>query len=255
VVRKVNSCRLHRYVRTYAEIECTFDNVRHERCYDGHMADPEQGTQVEQSPTTGGRARQYATGAERARAWRERQKLRRAEIGGTGTGVMDTPVLAEASLGVLLARLTDVSRAHETAMGELAGRVEDAVGALADPEAVAEALAAGRAEAARQVAEAEERAVRAAQARSAAEAAARDAIRSRSEAEQAAEGAWERAEALEADLTGMRLALDTARSDAAQEAERHHEEVAALRADHAEQLGQARRQADAEIADAREAAR
>jgi colicin import membrane protein len=129
------------------------------------------------------------------------------------------------------------------------------VGALADPNAVAEALTAARAEAARQVAEAEERAARAAQAKSAAEAAARDAVRARTEAEEAADGAWEPAECLEADLTGMRLALDTAGSDAAQEIERHQDELAALRANQAEKLVEARRQAEAEIADAREAVR
>jgi hypothetical protein len=52
-------------------------------------------------------------------------------------------VLAEASLGVLLARLTEVGRAHEAAMGELASRVEDGVGALVDPDALAAVGATG----------------------------------------------------------------------------------------------------------------
>lgn len=218
------------------------------------MSESEQAP-IGQSPATGGRARQYANGAERARAWRERQRLQRTDPGGNEAGETVTTVLAEASLAVLLERLTEVGRAHEAAIGELIGRVEDAVGALADPDAVAEALAAGRAEAARQVAEAEARAVRAGQARTAAETAARDAVRSRTEAEEAATGAWERAETLEAALTEARRELDTVRSDAARELQRHENELVALRAEHAELLGEAHRESDAKVAEVREAAR
>jgi DNA repair exonuclease SbcCD ATPase subunit len=218
------------------------------------MSDSEQGTPVGQIPVTGGRERRYANDAERARAWRERQKARRTDAREGGDDAV-TPELAEATLAVLLDRLAEVGRAHEATMGELAGRVEDAIGALADPEAVADALAGARAEAARQVAEAEERAVRANQAKAAAEAAARDASQARNDAEEAANGAWERTETLEADLTALRRQLETANAAAIEEARRHEDELDALRAVHAEQLDETERRAQETIATVREAAR
>jgi hypothetical protein len=154
------------------------------------MSDIAQGTPVGQMPVTGGRERRYANDAERARAWRERQKARRIDALEGGGRDTVTPELAEASLAVLLDRLGEVGRAHEATVGELASRVEDAIGALADPEALAEALAGARAEAARQVAEAEERAIRASQAKAAAEAVSREAAQARTDAEEAANGAW-----------------------------------------------------------------
>jgi chromosome segregation ATPase len=219
------------------------------------MSDSEQPTPVGQIPVTGGRERRYANDAERARAWRERQKARRIEALEGGRGDVVTPVLAEASLSVLLDRLTEVGRAHEATVGELAGRVEDAISALADPEAVAEALEGARAEAARQVAEAEERAVRANQAKAAAEAAARDAALARTEAEEAANGAWERTETLEAELSTLRRDLEVARADAIEQGRLHLEELETLRAAHAEQLNEQQQQADNRILEAQEAAR
>ena len=71
--------------------------------------------------------------------------------------------------------------------------MEEAIGVLSDPAAVAEAMEATRAEAARQVAQADEHAARERQACSAAQAAERDAT-------EAANAAWERIEALEAEL-------------------------------------------------------
>jgi hypothetical protein len=211
--------------------------------------DPE--TPVGQIPVTGGRERRYANDAERARAWRERQKDRRGSSYDDSASEAVSPVLAEASLSVLLERLTEVGRAHEATVGELIGRVEDAIGALSDPEAVAEALAGGRAEAARQVAEAEERAVRATQAKTAAETAAREAVQERTEAEEAANAAWERAEALEAELAALQQELGVATENAAQEARRHAEEVDALSAAHVEQLDRERHEADVALAEAR----
>ena len=202
---------------------------------------------VGKAPVTGGRVRQYGSDAERARAWRERQKARRSEIVDTG-GDAFTPVLAEASLAVLLDRLGEVGRAHESAVGELIGRVEDAIGALADPEAVAEALAGAKAEAARQVAEAEERAVRAGQAKAAAETAARDALRARAEADEAANGAWERTEALEAELAVVREDLEAAKSEAAGQASRHQAQLEALGVAQREQLAEQQRRAEEQMA-------
>jgi colicin import membrane protein len=220
------------------------------------MSDSQQPTPVGQIPVTGGRERRYANNAERARAWRERQKTRREDLS-EGVGAIEavTPGLAEASLAVVLDRLAEVGRAHEATVGELIYRVEEAIGALADPEAVAAALAGGRAEAARQVAEAEERAVRAGQAKTVAETAARDATRACSEAEEAANGAWERTEVLEAELGAVRRDLQTARDDAARAAEAHVVELDALRAAHTEALLEAERQAADTIGAARQAAR
>jgi uncharacterized phage infection (PIP) family protein YhgE len=218
------------------------------------MSDSEQPTPVGQIPVTGGRERRYANDADRARAWRERQKARRMDaLEGGGGGIAITPELAEASLAVLLDRLAEVGRAHEATVGELARRVEDAIGALADPEAVAEALAGARAEAARQVAEAEEKAIRASQAKAAAETATREATQARTDAEEAANSAWERTETLEAELMALRQELETVREGAAQEVRRHAEELEALRTVHAEQLNESQRQAQDTIAQVREA--
>jgi len=212
------------------------------------------GTSVGQIPATGGRARQYATDAERARAWRERQKARQMDT--TDGGDMPVgPVLAEATLAVLLDRLGEVGRAHEAAVADLVGRAEDAIGTLADPEAVADALAGARAEAARQVAEAQERAVRASQAKAAAETAARAATAAQTEAEEAANGAWERAETLEGDLTSLRHALETVKAEAAELACLHVEEIEVVQAGHAGQLREERRHADDTIADIERTAR
>jgi hypothetical protein len=166
-----------------------------------------------------------------------------------------SPELAEAGLAVLLERLVEAGRAHEATVGELAGRIEDAIGALADPEAVAEALAGGKAEAALQVAEAEERAVRASQAKAAAEVVARDATQGCADAEAAANAAWERAETLEAEVAVLRQHLETVTGDAARDAERYEEELATLRAVHAQQLAEQQQQADEMIGAVREAAR
>src|SRR5438128_318911 len=102
-------------------------------------------TPLGERPPTGGRVRQYPTDAHRARAWRERQREQRDEPG------EPVPVmLAEATLRVLVGRLGEVAASHGSAMAELVGRVEEAIAALADPEAVADELAATRAGAARQ---------------------------------------------------------------------------------------------------------
>jgi hypothetical protein len=218
------------------------------------MSDSEQPTPVGQIPVTGGRERRYTNGAERARAWRERQRARRTAPEDGGRTAAITPELAEASLAVLLDRLAEVGRAHEATVGELVGRVDDAIGALADPEAVAEALAGARAEAARQVAEAEEKAIRASQAKAAAEAAARDAKQARTDAEEAANGAWERTETLEAEVTALRQELEIVGAGAAQEVRRHAEELEALRAVHAEELDETQRHAQDTVSEVREAA-
>lgn len=53
-------------------------------------------TPVGERPSTGGWVKQYTDAAERARAWRERQKARRAEAASETSPT--TPALAEASL-------------------------------------------------------------------------------------------------------------------------------------------------------------
>ena len=59
-------------------------------------------TPVGERPATGGWVKQYADAAERARAWRERQKARRVEA---ANDVPTSPALAEASLAVTLDRM------------------------------------------------------------------------------------------------------------------------------------------------------
>ena len=216
------------------------------------MPDTGSHTPVGATPASGGRERRYANDAERARAWRERQKEKRVSTQSSG-GEPVSPALAEATLSVLLERLTEAGRAHETAIGGLVSRVEDAVNALADPESVAETIAAMRAEAARQVAEAEERAARSSQAKTVAEAAARDALRDKHEAEAAANAAWERAEALEAQLDAARQELVLAAQNAEWEAARHDDEIQALRVAYIDQIDTERRKSEAALAEIQEA--
>jgi hypothetical protein len=150
---------------------------------------------VGERPATGGRVRQFNSDAERARAWRERQRERRQETPGTAV----PPALAEATLVSVLERLVELYSAHQATAGDLTARVEEAIAALADPEAVAEEMETVRAETARQVAESQERLARAQQAKAAAENAAR-------EAENAANAAWEQTETLAAELEQARSA-------------------------------------------------
>ena len=146
---------------------------------------------------------------------------------------MTSPQLAAASLTVSLERLGDLVRSHHEAVAAEVARVEEAIGVLSDPEAVAEALESARAEAARQVAEAEERAARDRQARSAAEAAER-------EATQAANGAWERAEALEVELAAAKDEAGSLRGALDAAAREHAGEVEALVSSHGAELAEAR---------------
>jgi hypothetical protein len=152
-------------------------------------------TPVGERPSTGGRVRQFNSDAERARAWREAQKQRRMEAPGAAV----PPGLAEATLSSVLERLSEVFAANHVNTGHLVVQVEEAIAALADPEAVAEEMETVRAETARQVAEAQERLARAQQAKAGAEHAARD-------AENAANAAWEQAEALSVQLEQERSA-------------------------------------------------
>jgi len=62
------------------------------------MSDIDSTTPVGERPATGGRVKQYADAAERARAWRERLRARRAETA-QGTAA-PSPALAEASLSL-----------------------------------------------------------------------------------------------------------------------------------------------------------
>ena len=110
-------------------------------------------TPVGQRPSTGGWVKQYPDAAERARAWRARRKARQGEAASEAPPT--TPALAEASLAVTLDRLKELLSAHQSAVESEVARVEDAIAALSDPEAVADELATARAETARQLAEAQ----------------------------------------------------------------------------------------------------
>ena len=208
-------------------------------------------TPVGDRPTTGGRVKQYADGAERARAWRERQRARRAET------AQDTPApspaLAEASLSLSLDRLRELVAGHQAAIAGEVARVEDAIAALADPEAVAEELATARAETARQVAQAEEAVAKSNQARAVAESAARQAAGEKAEAEEAANGAWERVEVLEAEVAQLRADLAAAATDAQQVTRAHTEALDALRAEHDTEVERLRAELAATLDEARAA--
>jgi len=193
---------VHSYERTtfFLTYERTPDII-------GGMTD----TPVGERPSGGGRVRQYATDAERARAWRERQRERRPP-----TAEAVPALLAEATLATVVDRLGELIAGHRSGVEELVSRAEEAIAVLVDPEAVAGELEAVRAETAREVATAQERIVRAGQERGAAETRA-------VEAENAANQAWERVEALEAELAALRLveadlraAVEQGASDAAE---------------------------------------
>jgi len=194
-------------------------------------------TPIGEAPATGGRTKLYSDDAERARAWRARQKERQP----SGSSPVTSPQLAAASLTVSLERLGDLVRSHHEAVAAEVARVEEAIDVLSDPEAVAEALESARAEAARQVAEAEERAARERQARSAAEAAER-------EATQAANGAWERAEALEVDVAAAKDEAGSLRGARDVAARQHADEVEALVSSHGAELAEARSRWEEELA-------
>jgi len=136
-------------------------------------------------------------------------------------------------LTVSLERLGQLVRAHQEALSVEVARVEEAIGALADPGSVAEAMEGARAEAARQVAEADERAVHDRQARSAAEAAEHDAT-------EAANAAWERVEALEVELAAATDEVGSLRAALEGERQQHASELAAVASAHAAELSAAR---------------
>lgn len=198
---------------------------------------------------TGGRVRQYASDADRARAWRERQKSQR-----TTPAPAATPELAIAGLQLTLERLEVLVREHRDALGGEVARVQEAISVLADPAAVSDTLEAGRAEAARQVAEAHEQLARERQARTSAEHAARQADEDRSEAEAAARTAWERVEALEADLEVTRADLARTKLEATEAATAHEESLERLRTQATEELARATASAEKAAAEAEAAA-
>ena len=208
-------------------------------------------TPVGARPATGGRVREYADGVERARAWRERQRARRVEAGQPPT--VGSPALAEASLAVVMEQLRTLLQSHRDEVAGLVGRAEEAIDLLGDPEAVAEALESGRAEAARQVAEAQEQVARANQLRSAAEGAARQAKAEQEEAEGAATVAWERVDQLETEVAGLRGDLQRLEEEGARQAAAHAEALAGVQAEAEAQVGAARREAEVLVGEAGEA--
>src|SRR5580704_17437297 len=125
------------HARTHARTYARLTNVRTRimlRC----MSDVPS-TPIGERPATGGWVRQYATGAERARAWRERQRERQTSA---QSGSIQVPaLLAEASLAATVDRLSDLLAAHRSGIDEMVARVEDAVAVLGDPEVVADELA------------------------------------------------------------------------------------------------------------------
>lgn len=92
-----------------------------------------------QAPATGGRVRQYATAAERARAFRERQAATRGGPGDPGLpGPDDRPELAVASLAGVVASLQQLLGSAQAGMAEQVERAQAAVALLSDPAAIDE---------------------------------------------------------------------------------------------------------------------
>ena len=175
-------------------------------------------TPVGQAPATGGRVRQYASAAERARAFRERQATARAETGQAGApGPGERPELAVASLVGVVASLQQLLGAAQAGMAEQVERAEAAVALLSDPAAIDERLELSRADVGRQVAEAQDQVARSRTEAGRARAAEEAAVTERDAALAAAAEAWE----------ATQQAQDTARNQSPhRERERHR---AALR--------------------------
>lgn len=225
----------------------------------GERAPGEPVTPVGKRPATGGRVRLYENGAERARAWRERQRAR--QDAAEESQMPPSPELAEASLGIVLEQLPRLAQSHLEAMGALVAKIEDAIGALADPDAVAQSLAAARAEAARQVAEATETLAKERQLRVTAQHAAREEAEARTEADAAANAAFEQVEALHGRLEEARREISElqeavnageAAHASAQKAleDAHSVECERLRAEADKAVAQAVRAGEAALAEA-----
>ena len=171
-------------------------------------------TPVGQAPVTGGRVRRYATAAERARAFRERQAVTRGGAGDPGAlGPDDRPELAVASLAGVVASLQQLLGSAQAGMAEQVERAQAVVALLSDPAAIDERLELNRADVGRQLAEAEDRVARsrteAGRARAGEEAAAAE----RDSALAAAAEAWENTQQAQEAAAAAELARDEARAE------------------------------------------
>jgi chromosome segregation ATPase len=211
-------------------------------------------TPVGERPATGGRLRQYESDAERARAWRERHRGERAEVG-EAVPLM----LAEASLGVVVENLRGLTTGHQEAIADLVRRVEEAIDALSDPQAIADELDAMREESRRIASEAEAQVGAANRAQRAAASAAQEAERAAEDAENAARSAWERLEALELELAAARESesaamaeVERVRSEAdvmlGKQLADHERALADVRAEHAQAVAEMVRERETELA-------
>lgn len=136
--------------------------------------------------------RQYASAAERARAFRERHAATRTAAGDSGVlGPEDRPEFAVASLAGVVASLQQLLGSAQAAMAEQVDRAQAAVALLADPAAIDERLELSRADVGRQVAEAEDRVARARTEAGRARAAEEAAVAELDSALAAAAEAWE----------------------------------------------------------------
>lgn len=155
---------------------------------------------------------------------------------------------------MVLESLTDAFATARSMLEEQAGRVEEAIAALADPEAVAQTISTAQAEGAKAVAEANERVAHAKVAQSRAEAQAKAAAAEAGEAESAGAMAWERLEAAEANIQTLRDQLDQASTEMAGRQAEHESALAAQRSACAQDLAELRDAAglrERELEDAR----
>lgn len=179
-------------------------------------------TDVGEAPASGGRVRQYATNAERTRAWRERRKQEVEAAGQAAPAPAEgqSPELAVASLASVIPALRETLAAGEARIADQRRLVEDAIALLADPELVDERLESAKAESARLVTNAQ----------ATTQEARADAARARRAEEAsrlAADDAAAAADAATAETARLESDLDTLRAEHADLVQRAEQDAAA----------------------------
>lgn len=181
----------------------------------------------------GGRPRQYDNAAERARAWRER---RRGDAPADPDAEPVPPELAPSALARVLEQLDALTIRHRDEYAALAARVEAAVAAISDPDAVAATLDACRTAAQETAAIAEARAADADRRRVQAEHDAEAARAAAAEAIEAADALDGRLREVEAWAEAAKDGWEAEQAGRAVDARRHAEELEAAETRHSTAL-------------------
>jgi DNA repair exonuclease SbcCD ATPase subunit len=205
---------------------------------------------IGERPPQGGRVKRYEDAATRAKAWRERRKA--GQEGAADEAPLRTDVPPDLAAATLAALLDEIRRATEERVhldGVLALRIEDAVAAIADPEAVGAALDAARANAQEVVAAAEARATSAEQRRVTAEAAQRAAEAQAAEASAVTDELDQANEALEGAIAQLREELAAEQAARVADSELHRSGLDEMRHEHAAELDEVRARHDQAIDD------